>query len=329
MVRRSGVAGLSEAMQQRREDCDGNAKLISTPLIEAHPGRHRMEGAFVIQPRYLLPDPDQPRKHFDEEKLEELAQSIAEHGILQPLRVRSAVEDGYYYIVAGERRWRAAIKANRNDVPIIVRDSPADELAFVQLVENLQRENLSDQEEADAYRKLLDQRYSVRQIATKLGVSIGRISKKVRVYEDDGLAAPILQGEMTESQAEEILVAPTELRAPLVQAVVEARKSGNVVPLQKLRETVREARTAFFQGQPVEEVMESVSGRNTFRPMAASSVPANPRRTIDIAVRNLVTKIHSVVGEYPNAPMSPEVSAALDEAITALQLWRQRNGMVE
>jgi ParB family chromosome partitioning protein len=292
-----------------------------------HPGERQLPGALLVERQMLTPDPAQPRKVFDQEKLEDLAESIRQVGLLQPLRVRPG-EDGKYIIVNGERRWRACMLADVPEIPVVVRDSPADDLAFEMLVENLQREDLSDEEEAEAYRTLIDQRYSVRQIAARLGVSIGRISKKVRVYEDDALAEPILRGEMTGSQAEELLVAPAALRAPLAQTVVEARKAGSVVPLTELRAAVREARDALDAGHAVEEVMESVSGRNTFRAQTAASAPANPHRTIDIAVKNLVGKIHGVIGTYPDAPMSGEVSAALDEALAALATWRQRNGVI-
>jgi ParB family chromosome partitioning protein len=106
----------------------------------------------------LVPSPFQPRREMDEEALEELAASITQRGILQPLLVRPhPSEAGTYQIIAGERRWRAAQKARLHEVPVLVRDlSDADAMA-AGLVENLQREDLNAVEEAEGYRRLVDE----------------------------------------------------------------------------------------------------------------------------------------------------------------------------
>ncbi|HVI98058.1 MAG TPA: ParB/RepB/Spo0J family partition protein [Sphingomonas sp.] len=103
----------------------------------------------------LAPHPDQPRRTFDEDALNELAQSIAARGLIQPIVVRPHGHD--YQIVAGERRWRAAQKARLHEVPVIVRDFNDAETLEIALLENIQREDLNAIEEAEAYRKLIDQ----------------------------------------------------------------------------------------------------------------------------------------------------------------------------
>ena len=103
----------------------------------------------------ILPNKEQPRKQFDEEALADLAASIAQHGVLQPLLVRP-MPDGTYQLVAGERRWRASRMAGLTEVPVVVRDMDEQQAAELALIENLQREDLNPMEEALGYRTLMD-----------------------------------------------------------------------------------------------------------------------------------------------------------------------------
>jgi len=121
----------------------------------------------------LRPHPGQPRRHFDEAALEELAASIAQRGLIQPIVVRP--QDGGYQIVAGERRWRAAQRARLHEVPVIVRDFDEAQTLEVALLENIQREDLNAIEEAEAYKRLVDE-YSHTQEA------LGRIVHKSRSH---------------------------------------------------------------------------------------------------------------------------------------------------
>ena len=109
---------------------------------------------FFLQINKIRPNADQPRKKFNREKLEELAASIKEHGILQPLVVRP--ENNGYTIIAGERRWRAATMAGLKEVPVIVKDLPAKDVMELALIENVQREDLNAIEEAEAYGALME-----------------------------------------------------------------------------------------------------------------------------------------------------------------------------
>lgn len=104
----------------------------------------------------VVPNPEQPRRQFDDDALSELAKSIETYGILQPLLVRP-MADGSYQIVAGERRWRAARLAGLTEVPVVIRDLTDRETAQLALIENLQREDLSPLEEAQGYQKLIEQ----------------------------------------------------------------------------------------------------------------------------------------------------------------------------
>jgi ParB family chromosome partitioning protein len=116
-------------------------------------GETLTEGVRLIAVADIRPHPDQPRRHFDEEKLDELAQSIAERGVLQPIVVRRI--GGGYQIVAGERRWRAAQRARLHEVPALIRDLNDTETLEIAIIENIQRADLNAIEEAEAYQRLV------------------------------------------------------------------------------------------------------------------------------------------------------------------------------
>jgi len=137
-----------------------------------------------IDVEQINPNPFQPRKHFEAMQMEELSRSIAEKGIIQPIVVR---QDGdRYEIVAGERRWRAAKMAGYKAVPAIVREYTDQELTEIALVENLQRADLSYFEEAEGYRRLIEEfRITQEEIAEKVGKSQPTIANKLRILRID------------------------------------------------------------------------------------------------------------------------------------------------
>lgn len=128
----------------------------------------------------LIPNPRQPRLQMDDAKLEELAQSIRANGVIQPIVVRRAGDQ--YEIVAGERRWRASQRAGLLKVPVAVKEIPDDKLLEVALIENIQRENLSPIEEAQAYRRLTDElEMSQEDIARQVGKDRATVSNYMRL----------------------------------------------------------------------------------------------------------------------------------------------------
>jgi ParB family chromosome partitioning protein len=131
----------------------------------------------------IVPNPEQPRRNFDREKLEELASSIAQRGILQPIIVRPVASDrGQYQIVAGERRWRAAQIAKVHEVPVIIRDLSDGEVVEVAIIENIQRSDLSPMEEAAAYRHLIDRfGHTQEKLASVLGKSRSHVANCLRL----------------------------------------------------------------------------------------------------------------------------------------------------
>ncbi len=129
----------------------------------------------------IMPNKDQPRKTFDEDALQELAESIKKHGVLQPLLVRPLPEGGYQ-LVAGERRWRAARIAGLREVPVIIRELTDTETMEISIIENLQREDLNPIEEAEGLQKLVDEcGFTQEQVAASVGKSRPAITNSMRL----------------------------------------------------------------------------------------------------------------------------------------------------
>ena len=125
-------------------------------LLGEFPEETREKSPYQLLPIYKIePNPDQPRQDFDEEALQDLSESIALHGVIQPLTVR-VTGSGYYQIIAGERRWRAARMAGLNDIPAVIIEADNRKAAELALIENLQRQDLNPVEEALGYQSLID-----------------------------------------------------------------------------------------------------------------------------------------------------------------------------
>ncbi len=150
----------------------------------------------------IEPRADQPREYFDEEKLEELAQSIREHGLIQPITVRP-VDGGYYQIIAGERRWRAARLAGLSQVPVNIIDADDRKTAELALIENLQREDLNPIEEAKGYRALIEGfKLTQEQAADRVGKSRPAVANALRLLKLPEEVQELLEaGKLSTSQA--------------------------------------------------------------------------------------------------------------------------------
>lgn len=131
----------------------------------------------------IEPEPTQPRSIFDHEPLEELASSIATHGLLQPIIVREG-NNGYYRIIAGERRWRASKMAGLTEVPVIIVEATDKEASELSLIENLQRENLNPMEEATAYKALIDEyNLTQKEVSSRIGKSREKVANSLRLLD--------------------------------------------------------------------------------------------------------------------------------------------------
>jgi ParB family chromosome partitioning protein len=145
-------------------------------LIESRATRAQIREIPVAK---ILPNPAQPRLSYEEDSLTELADSIREHGVLQPILVRPT--GSQYELIAGERRWRASRLAQRDTIPAIVVEFDDQTALEVSIIENLQREDVSPLEEASMFRKMTDLGYSVRQLAQKIGKDKGYVENRMRL----------------------------------------------------------------------------------------------------------------------------------------------------
>jgi ParB family chromosome partitioning protein len=158
----------------------------------------------------LTPNPRQPRTEMDDARLDELAQSIKSNGVLQPILVRRV--DDRFEIVAGERRWRAAQRAGLLKVPVTVREVPDDKLLEVALVENIQRENLNPIEEAQAYKRLVDDlQLSQEHVAVSVGKDRATVANYMRLLRLPGeVRRDVASGALTMGHARALLSLPDE-----------------------------------------------------------------------------------------------------------------------
>jgi ParB family chromosome partitioning protein len=171
----------------------------------------------------LIANPFQPRTHFDEQKIDELAISIKNHGLIQPIVVRKS-SGSNYEIVAGERRWRAAIKIGLQSVPVIVKILTDEETATIALIENLQREELTAIEEANAYQQLiLLQSLTQEALAEQLGKSQSSIANKLRLLQlCDEVKDALFRRKISERHARSLLkIVDREQQIKLMKDVVD------------------------------------------------------------------------------------------------------------
>lgn len=171
----------------------------------------------------IEPNKKQPRRHFDEEKITALADSIKEHGLIQPIIITPS-DNNMYKIVAGERRWRAAKKANLKEIPAVIRKYSEEQVAEIALIENLQRENLNPIEEAIGYNLLMDE-FNLTQelISQRVGKSRSAIANSLRLLSlEDEIQKMLILGTLTSGHARAILsLDDKELRIALSKRIIE------------------------------------------------------------------------------------------------------------
>lgn len=187
----------------------------------------------------IVPNREQPRKQFDDEALADLADSIAQHGVLQPLLVRP-MPDGSYQLVAGERRWRASRMAGLTEVPVVVRDMDEQEAAELALIENLQREDLNPMEEALGYQTLMET-YGMTQeeAAQRVNKSRPAVANALRLLH---LPAPVAelvsQGKLSAGHARTVL-AFEGADAQLTAATAAVEKGLSVRELERMAKAAK------------------------------------------------------------------------------------------
>jgi len=212
--------------------------------------------------------PNQPRKQFDEVLLRELADSIAEHGIIQPLTVRK-LASGYYQIIAGERRWRAARLAGLSEVPVRIIEADDKKAMELALVENLQRADLNPMEEAEGYRSLMDEYgFTQEQVSERVGISRPAVANALRLLTLPETVKAFLEiGELTPGHARAIMqvkgiAAQEEFASLIVREGLSVRKAEAMAAkilkeAEKTKETTKQ--TSNFEVNYIAEVEKQLT----------------------------------------------------------------------
>lgn len=199
----------------------------------------------------IEPNRDQPRKDFDEKALSELAESIEQHGVLQPLVVRP-LPNGSYQLVAGERRWRAARIAGLTEVPVVIRELTDEEVIEIAMIENLQREDLNPLEEALGYRYMMDElKITQEQAAEKVGKSRPAVANALRLLKLPDEVQEMVKNNLISSghartllgfDSEDMIIRTAKqivkenLSVREVENMVKKSKKGPKIPKQKIRD---------------------------------------------------------------------------------------------
>ena len=213
------------------------------------------EGAVSVRVSEIEPNRDQPRKEFDSEAPSELADSISQHGVLQPLLLRPMITGGYR-IVAGERRWRAARMAGLTEVPAVIREmSDTEEMLFA-LIENLQREDLTPLEEARGYRTLIEaQDFTQEEVSQAVGKSRPATTNALRLLNlPEDIQQMLENGEITAGHARTLLSFKTEEGMRL--GAKKAKEGASVRELEALAKRMNEQKEALAKNPKKNQYFE-------------------------------------------------------------------------
>lgn len=219
---------------------------VSTPIEtkSAETGNDR-----TVSVDQIYPNPDQPRRTFDDQAMEDLTASIAEKGIIQPLIVRERPSpNGKFEIVAGERRWRAAQRAQLHQVPVIVRDFNDVEVLEVAIIENIQRSDLNAIDEAAGYKQLMEKfGRTQEEMGTALGKSRSHIANSVRLLTlPDSVQSMLADGRLSAGHARALVGHPDadKLAAEIVKKGLSVRNAEKLAKTSKTNPTKRKAHVA-------------------------------------------------------------------------------------
>lgn len=182
-----------------------NEKSVGTDKVKKDKSSENQSGETIVNITKVEPNREQPRKNFDEDALEELAESIKQFGLLQPILVQD--RKTYFEIIAGERRWRAAKKAGLKEVPVIIKNLTEQEIVEISLIENIQREDLNPIEEAQAYKRLLTE-FNLKQdeVAERVAKSRTAVTNSMRLLKlCDDVQQMIIDGMISTGHARALI----------------------------------------------------------------------------------------------------------------------------
>lgn len=212
----------------------------SAPPVRTEGATYGENNVFRCALDKLQPQPGQPRRHFESTALDELASSIREHGLLEPLVVRRVPNSDHFEIIAGERRWRAAQRAGLREVLVVVRDVSSKDAFELALIENVQREDLDAIEFAEALQRLVDEHgYTQDSLAQRVGKDRSTIANALRLLKlPPNVRERVIGGELSEGHARALLGAPDpSILAQLADKVIRGHLN-----VRQTEELVRDAK---------------------------------------------------------------------------------------
>lgn len=234
----------------------------------------KSDGVIMMRVSDIEPRPGQPRKDFDQDAMAQLAESIATHGLIQPVVVRPE-ENGFYQIVAGERRWRASKMAGLTEIPVVIVDADDRKAAELALIENIQREDLNPIEEAEAYRALVEEHNMTQEeISKQVSKSRSAIANALRLLE---LPVDVIE-----------MVRKNELSAGHARALLGLRDPAKISEL---------ARAAVTKGMSVRVLEQTVRAINSAGSEAKEKAEKEQKTSVKVDyIRALQNKMTSVLG---------------------------------
>jgi ParB family chromosome partitioning protein len=268
---------------------------------------HLNRGVRVLPVDRIEPNPQNPRLAFDATTLEELASSIREHGVLQPVLVRP-LDDGRFQLIAGERRWRASKLAAQPTIPALVEDIDDDTALEIALIENLQREDISPLDEAAMYDRMIrDHGYSIRKLAEKLGKDKGYLENRLRLADAPPEVRELVSlRKDTLSHAYELM----KVEDPKKRRKLADQVARNELSLVKLRERIegRKPRVTADEGAPDGDLVGVMAGDEDAEPAPdgwVTTQPAEPLRDDSLVVAK--AQLNDAVEEMLDVIRNPEV----------------------
>lgn len=258
----------------------------------------------------IAPNPHQPRDHFDEDKLEELTESIRQQGVVEPIVVRPYPDgEKRYMIVAGERRWRASQRADKDAIPGIVRDLDADKAYVLSLVENLQRENLSPLEEARAYQRMIDDNeFSQEEVAEAVGKSRSAVGNRLRLLNlPEAVRDALETGSISAGHARALLGTESETEANSILDEILQRDL-----------SVRETEQLVSEGTSSKEESAEERSDNKQRPQRFDRLEAELETSLgaDVQIKSRDRKSGNIIIHFE----SPEEFEQLRDRFTQVEM---------
>lgn len=196
----------------------------------------------VVPIEFLHPNPNQPRRYFNEEELQNLADSIRENGIIQPITVRQSPDSvNSYEIIAGERRWRAAQLAAEHEVPVFIQEHNDQDVLKLALIENIQRQDLTPVEEGESFQRLMDEfDLTQEEVATSMGKSRSYVANHLRILRlPDNIKQMIQAGTITAGHARTLITAkdPEQLAEQIIKQGLNVREAESLIKKNKKTNT--------------------------------------------------------------------------------------------